>query len=59
VNGKKAIFHRWEQTRAIVEFEDGTVETVSANEMRFEDSRKLIAKLERQIGNWRASHDRD
>lgn len=50
--GKKAIFHRWEQYRAIVEYEDGAVEAVDVSVIKFEDSRKLIDKLEKQVGKW-------
>jgi len=54
VNGKRALFHRWELYRAIVEYEDGSVEAVSANDLKFEGSKKLIAKLEKQNGKWQS-----
>jgi hypothetical protein len=57
INGRKAIFHRWEQYRAIVEYEDGTIETVDAVHMKFSDSKKIIEKLEKQVGKWNNRHD--
>ena len=57
VKEKKAIFHRWEQYRAIIDYEDGIVEAVPINEIKFEDSGKIIEKLEKQNGKWRTRNE--
>ena len=73
VNGKKALFHRWEQkskvmlpsqlpngnqggtlqfTNGIVEYEDGSVESVSSYKIVFQDTAKLMARVEKELNKW-------
>ena len=80
VNGKKALFHCWEQkseivppspmrdghsggiiryTVAIIEYENGGVASVPANEITFMDTKKIMAKIEKQISKWRTLDDEE
>jgi len=46
--GKKAMFHKWRNNAAVVEYEDGTVEVVRAQDLVFLDTSKVMANLLRK-----------
>ena len=41
-------------TRAIIEYEDGVVESVPSDEIVFLDTPKLMAKAEKEVEKWEA-----
>ena len=46
-------------TVAIVEYEDGSVESVYPNDVIFQDSKKLMARTEKEIDKWRTRQESD
>ena len=45
-------------TSAIIEYEDGSVESVAPNEIMFNDTKKIIDKLDHGMVKWEAKQQR-